>query len=105
MYLVHARFACSADAELPYHVRELIWPAVRHDERIEHVAVHPSPPSGLTLGFYVRADRIEEAEARTRLVCLRLLREVPQLRGARLVGTEAPLVPLAFEPTSLNLLP
>ncbi|MFF9625668.1 hypothetical protein [Streptomyces griseosporeus] len=96
MYLVHAHLQLPPGDVLPPDVRESVRSCIRPGDRVEHVAVHPQPPSRLTLGFYVLADGLEEAEQRAVGVCGRLLAEVPQLAEARLTGAGVPLLPPAF---------
>ncbi|MGC0327376.1 hypothetical protein RKD23_000366 [Streptomyces sp. SAI-170] len=97
MYLVHAHLELPPGEELPSDVGTSVRSAIVPDDGIEHLAVHPRSTSRLTLGFYLLADGIEEAEDRTVRVCERLLGEVRELAGARLTGSGVPLVPLAFE--------
>ncbi|MGW0600208.1 hypothetical protein ACWD11_24120 [Streptomyces sp. NPDC002776] len=98
MYLVHAHLDLPDGVELPQNVRELVRRAIVPGDRVEHVAVHACPPRGLTLGVYLLAGVLEEAEARAVQVCDRLLREMPELAGARLTGAGVPVQPLAFLP-------
>ncbi|WP_405915967.1 hypothetical protein [Streptomyces sp. NBC_00728] len=102
MYLVHTHLELSSGEELPQNIRALVRSAIVTRDRVEHVAVHPAPPSELTLGFYLLAGVLEEAEARSVRVCRRLLRDVPQLATARLTGAGVPLMPSAFEPRALD---
>ncbi|MFG2354906.1 hypothetical protein [Streptomyces sp. NPDC048521] len=102
MYLVHAHLELPPGEELPQSVRALVRSAITPDDRVEHVSVHPRSSSRLTLGFYLLAGALEEAEERAARVCHRLLREVPQLGRARLTGAEVPLVPLAFVPQPVD---
>ncbi|KUM80118.1 hypothetical protein [Streptomyces curacoi] len=97
MYLVHAHLELPPGDHLPPDVRELVRSSIVPSDHVEHVAVHPRSPSRLTLGFYLLADRLGEAEERAVRVCGRLLCEVPQLATARLTGAGVPLMPLAFE--------
>jgi hypothetical protein len=96
MYLVHAQMELPDGAQLPHDIRASVRRTIVPADRVEHVAVHPRTASGLTLGIYLLADAIEEAEARAVRVCERLLRELPELAGARLTGAGVPLLPLAF---------
>ena len=97
MYLVHTHLALPPGEELPQNIRALVRSAIVPRDRVEHVAVHPRFPSELTLGFYLLAGVLEEAEERAVRVCHRLLCDVPQLASARLTGAGVPLMPLAFE--------
>ncbi|MFJ6723722.1 hypothetical protein ACIQPQ_02290 [Streptomyces sp. NPDC091281] len=102
MYLVHAHLELPRGTELPYEIRDLVRSAILPGDRVEHLAVHVRPPSELTLGFYLLADLLEEAEERAVRVCGRLLRELPPLAAARLTGAGAPLLPLAFTPERVD---
>ncbi|WP_328748943.1 hypothetical protein OHT57_26195 [Streptomyces sp. NBC_00285] len=102
MYLVHAHLALPPGEQLPPDIAALVRSAISAGDRVEHVAVHIRPGSGLTLGFYVLAGGLEEAEERAVRVCDRLLREVPQLATARLTGAGVPLMPLAFAPQPVD---
>lgn len=97
MYLVHAHLELSRGDHLPPDVRELVRSSIVPGDRVEHVAVHARSPSRLTLGFYLLADGLEEAEERAVRVSGRLVCEIPQLAAARLTGAGVPLTPLAFE--------
>ncbi|WP_229877952.1 hypothetical protein [Streptomyces bluensis] len=97
VYLVHAHLEFPPGDRLPPDVRELVRSSIVPNDHVEHVAVHPRSPSRLTLGFYLLADRLGEAEERAVRVCGRLLCDVPQLAAARLTGAGVPLMPLAFE--------
>ncbi|MEU2430671.1 hypothetical protein ABZ611_14385 [Streptomyces sp. NPDC007861] len=93
MYLVHAHLEFPRGGEPPLGVRESVRASVVPADGVEHIAVHPRPGARLTLGIYLLAGRLEEAEAHAVRVCHRLLRDVPQLRDARLLGAGVPLMP------------
>jgi hypothetical protein len=98
MYLVHAHLELPVGRRLPPDIEAVVRSAIAPEDRVEHVAVHPRSPSALTLGIYLLAGMLEEAEERAVRVCDRLLRDVPQLDTARLTGAGVPLLPLAFLP-------
>ncbi|WAU78732.1 hypothetical protein O1Q96_02535 [Streptomyces sp. Qhu-G9] len=102
MYLVHAHLEVPPGEQLPTNMRAVVRSAITAGDRVEHVAVHPRSPTLLTLGFYLLADGIEEAEGRAVQVGARLLRDVPQLAAARLTGAGVPLMPLAFAPQPVD---
>ncbi|MBV1936879.1 hypothetical protein [Streptomyces sp. BV286] len=102
MYLVHAHLEVPPGEQLPTNMRAVVRSAITAGDRVEHVAVHPRSPTRLTLGFYLLADGIEEAEGRAVQVGARLLRDVPQLAAARLTGAGVPLMPLAFAPQPVD---
>ncbi|BBC34922.1 hypothetical protein SGFS_062160 [Streptomyces graminofaciens] len=97
MYLVHAHLELPSAGQLPCGAKDMIRAAAEADDRVEHVSVHPRSPSRLTLGIYLLAACLEEAEQRAARVSRRLSRDVPVLRGARLLDAAVPLMPLAFE--------
>ncbi|MEU1623679.1 hypothetical protein ABZ479_41165 [Streptomyces sp. NPDC005722] len=102
MYLVHAHLELPSDEALPQDVRALVRSAIVPGDGVEHVAVHPTSAGELTLGFYVLAAGLDEAEERALRVCRRLLRDVAELAAARLTGVGVPLVPLAFVPQAVD---
>ncbi|MEU1543786.1 hypothetical protein ABZ461_38025 [Actinacidiphila glaucinigra] len=98
MYLVHVHLELPSGEELPQDVKAMVRSAIVPRDRVEHVAVHTVSPSELTLGLYLLADGLDEAEERALRVCRRLLDDVAQLATARLTGAGVPLMPLAFAP-------
>ncbi|MFF5185284.1 hypothetical protein ACFY30_16105 [Streptomyces sp. NPDC000345] len=102
MYLVHAHLELPSGERLPPDIRAVVRSSIIPGDRVEHVAVHPRSASALTLGFYLLAGVLEEAEERAVRVCDRLRRDVPQLATARLTGAGAPLLPLAFAPQPVD---
>ncbi|MFJ4691550.1 hypothetical protein [Streptomyces sp. NPDC088766] len=102
MYLVHTHLELPCGEQLPHDVKVLVRSAILPGDRVEHVAVHPRSSSALTLGFYVVAGALDEAEERAVRVCGRLRRAVPQLASARLTGAGVPLLPLAFVPQPVD---
>ncbi|WP_345037695.1 hypothetical protein [Streptomyces sannanensis] len=97
MYLVHARLMPPPGGELPWNVRELVLQCASEEDRIEHLAVHPRPVARPVLGFYLLADRLEEAESRTGEVCRRALDRHSELDGWALLESAVPLHPLTNE--------
>ncbi|MEU0228672.1 hypothetical protein ABZ177_30615 [Streptomyces sp. NPDC006284] len=100
MHLVHVHLRLPRHAQLPSGAREMMRAAIRTDDLVEHLAVHAGPARRLTLGFFLVADLLEEAETRAVHVSLRLSREVPALDGAQLLDAGVPLMELAFEQPS-----
>ncbi|MEW2623958.1 hypothetical protein [Streptomyces sp. NPDC048106] len=97
VYLVHAQLELPPGGRLPTDVGELVRSSLVPGDRVEHLAAHPRSATRLTLGFYLLADRLEEAEERAVRVCGRLLCSVPELAAAHLTGAGVPLIPLAFD--------
>ncbi|MFE4699774.1 hypothetical protein ACFRIC_22140 [Streptomyces sp. NPDC056738] len=102
MYLVHTYLELPYGDEPPPNIRTLVRAAIVPRDGVEHVAVHTVSAVELTLGFYLLADTLEEAEERAVRATRRLLRVVPQLAGARPTGAGVPLMPLAFEPQPVD---
>ncbi|MFJ1967521.1 hypothetical protein ACIO93_02510 [Streptomyces sp. NPDC087903] len=102
MYLVHVHLELPSGEQLPANIGAVVRSAIVPGDRVEHVAVHPRSASGLTLGFYLLADVLEEAEERAVQVCGRLLREIPQLGAASMTSAGVPLLPLAFLPQPMD---
>ncbi|MEU6278605.1 hypothetical protein ABZ871_40395 [Streptomyces populi] len=102
MHLVHIYLELPPGEELPQNIRTLVRSAITPRDHVEHVAVHPVSPSELTLGFYLLADALEDAEERAVRTARRLLSSVPQLATARPTGAGVPLMPLAFEPQTVD---
>ncbi|MFE2289356.1 hypothetical protein ACFXDJ_34940 [Streptomyces sp. NPDC059443] len=116
MYLIHAALrAPSAGAQLPSHAGELVRAfadvdadvdAHAHADRrgdggafgpVEHVSAHPRALPGPTLGVYLIADSLDEAERRTEVLCRRAFEEVPALRGWTVGRVGVPLVTPYYE--------
>lgn len=116
MYLIHAALrAPSAGAQLPPHAGELVrafadadaeFHARAHADRpggggacgpVEHVSAHPRALPGPTLGVYLIADSLVEAERRTEALCRRAFEEVPALRGWTVGRVGVPLVTPYYE--------
>jgi hypothetical protein len=92
MYLIHADLQ-TADAESPPQgvVDRLAAIAVT-EGWVEHVAVHRRGSGRITLGLYVRACSLAEAEERTAGFCRHALASQDWAAGWALLRAEAPLV-------------
>ncbi|MFG2235828.1 hypothetical protein ACGFNX_38520 [Streptomyces sp. NPDC048723] len=98
MYLIHASLkALGGAAVLPSGTRALVLGQARPEERVEHVSVHAHALPHPVLGLYLLSDRLLEAEAAARTVCLRALRSCPELGGWTLLAAQAPLAAPVFE--------
>ncbi|MET8629492.1 hypothetical protein ABZW30_38130 [Kitasatospora sp. NPDC004669] len=93
MYLVHAALQpVSPGRSLPFDARELLLAAVRPEDRIEHLVVHPGAVPDPVLGVYLLVDSLAEAEGRTAAFCRRALAAVPQFAGWKATKLAVPLV-------------
>ncbi|WP_330297056.1 hypothetical protein [Streptomyces sp. NBC_00503] len=104
MYLIHAALrAPSAGVQLPAHAGELVRAFADADAAtgafgsIEHVSAHPGALPGPTLGVYLIADSLDDAERRTEALCRRAFEEVPALRGWTVGRVGMPLVTPYYE--------
>ncbi|WP_371616489.1 hypothetical protein [Streptomyces sp. NBC_00454] len=116
MYLIHAALrAPSTGVQLPAHAGELVRAFADADAAaataadvdrlggggtfgsIEHVSTHPGALPGPTLGVYLIADSLDEAERRTEVLCRRAFEEVPALRGWTVGRVGVPLVTPYYE--------
>ncbi|MFJ9814538.1 hypothetical protein ACIRU3_04570 [Streptomyces sp. NPDC101151] len=60
---------------------------------LEHVTLHKGPTRDLTLGLFMLADRLAEAEDSAGRLVRRAVADHPDLHGFRVVTAEAVLVP------------
>ncbi|MFJ1705435.1 hypothetical protein [Kitasatospora sp. NPDC088346] len=98
MYLIHALLQSGPGAgELPDTTADLIRRIARPQDRVEHVSVHRRTGFDPVVGVYLLADRLEEAEDRTAVLCRRAVEELPVLRGWRPGRVGAPLVAPFYE--------
>ncbi|MEU6968827.1 hypothetical protein AB0A71_13995 [Kitasatospora aureofaciens] len=98
MYLVHAALQpVPPGRPLPADARELLWAAVRPEDRVEHVVVHPEAFPDPVLGVYLLADSLAAAESRTAGFCRRALATVPEFAGWTATKVAAPLVTPFYE--------
>ncbi|MEU7552976.1 hypothetical protein AB0B01_11595 [Streptomyces sp. NPDC044571] len=98
MYLIHASLkALGGAAALPSDTRALVLGQALPEERVEHVSVHAHALPHPVLGLYLLSDRLLEAEATARALCLRALLNCHELSGWTLLAAQAPLAATAFE--------
>ncbi|MET8623679.1 hypothetical protein ABZW30_07970 [Kitasatospora sp. NPDC004669] len=98
MYLVHAALRpLSPGLRLSLDARELLLAAIRPEDRVEHLVVHPDALPNPVLGVYLLADSLAEAESRTDAFCRRALTAVPRLAGWSAARVAAPLVTPFYE--------
>ncbi|MEY9944456.1 hypothetical protein [Kitasatospora sp. GAS1066B] len=93
MYLIHAKLRPPAvGVDLPPRLAALLGAMTVPEDRLEHIAVHPDAVPYPTLGLYLMADSLREAEQRAQRLGRRWVTDVSPLRGWQLVSAEAPLV-------------
>lgn len=104
MYLIHAALRAPAPGvPLPTHAGELVRAFADASAGstpycgVEHVSAHPGALPGPTLGVYLVADSLSEAERRTEALCRRAFEEVPALRGWTVGRVGVPLVTPYYE--------
>ncbi len=98
MYLIHVRLGPPVDdLPLPSGLAQLLQAMSTPEDRVEHVAVHPDALPWPTLGVYLVADCLRDAEERAARLCGRGVTGIPLLRGWRLVNAQAPLVVPFYE--------
>ncbi|MGW7459938.1 hypothetical protein [Streptomyces sp. NPDC054797] len=99
MHLIHASLkALGGAAALPSDTRALDLGQALPQERVEHVSVHAHPLPHPVLGLYLLSDRLLEAEATARTLCLRTLPDCQELSGRNLREAQTPLAGPVFEP-------
>ncbi|MER6450434.1 hypothetical protein DEJ51_17310 [Streptomyces venezuelae] len=76
---------------MPSSAAEAIAGACAGRDGFEHVSVHPDALPHPILGFYLRADSLEEAESATLSLWCRAGSAVPELRAWEPVRAEGPL--------------
>ncbi len=93
VYLVHTELLnMKADLCIPQNLAGRLRALARPDDSVEHVVVHPHLGHGLTVGVYLLADRIQDAEQAAATLCGRAVAEIGPLPGWRVGRSEAPLL-------------
>ncbi len=93
VYLVHTELLNrKAELCIPRNLVDLLRALAHPDDGVEHVVVHPHPEQGVTVGIYLLADRLMDAEKTAARLCRRAVAEVGPLPGWRVGRSEAPLL-------------
>ncbi|MFF4113941.1 hypothetical protein [Streptomyces sp. NPDC001714] len=93
MYLVHTELLHrTADSCFPQDLADLLRSLTHPGDGVEHVVIHPHPGHGMTVGVYVLADRLQDAEETAARLCRRAVAENGPLRGWLVGRSEAPLL-------------
>lgn len=99
MYLVHAQLSAPLGGFLPADAARRTLALARPGEGVEHVTAHPHAVPDPTLGVFLVAKSLTEAEALTAVLCYRLLNSHTCLVGWGLRRAQAPLLaPLGHGP-------
>ena len=97
MYLVHAHVRSREHEVLTDTIAALVVACALPSDRIEHIAAHLLSDGSVTLGLFVLAACLEDAESAARRTCERAFSAYPELRGCVLVSCGSPLVPVFIE--------
>jgi hypothetical protein len=97
MYLVHARLTSNRPGSLPVEVGAWLRADPQGYERLEHVAIHRRAGADRTLGLYLLADTLEQAESVAATLVRGTLARRPELDGWELAAVGAPLVTPFYE--------
>jgi|SRR5690349_2280416 hypothetical protein len=93
VYLVHTQLlARKAEPCIPLNLADLLRALARPADVVEHVVVHPLPENGVTVGIYLLAEGLMEAEQTAARLCRRAVAEVGPLPGWQVGRSEAPLL-------------
>lgn len=93
VYLVHTELLYGKqDLCTPQNLADLLHLLADVDDGVEHVVVHPHPEHGVTVGVYLLANGLREAEETTATLCRRAVAEAGPLPGWRVGRSEAPLL-------------
>lgn len=93
VYLVHTELLNrKADSCIPQNLADLLRALARPGDGVEHVVIHPRPGHGVTVGVYLLADRLLDAEETAARLCGRAVAEIGPLPGWLVGRSEAPLL-------------
>ncbi|MDH6111684.1 hypothetical protein P3T36_001999 [Kitasatospora sp. MAP12-15] len=98
MYLIHVQLRPPAPGVcLPPRLAPLLRAMSHPDDRVEHIAVHADASPLPTLGVYLLADSLADAEERAKQLSRRWVTSMPLLQGWCPMRAEAPLVVPFYE--------
>ncbi|MFF1447818.1 hypothetical protein ACFVYF_06645 [Streptomyces sp. NPDC058274] len=93
MYLIHVRLRAPGDKTPSPGLAETIALYAEEAAGLEHVSVHLDAAGDVTLGLFLVAARLAEAEESAARLVDRAVSDHPDLRGYRIVTAEAVLMP------------
>ncbi|MFE7549338.1 hypothetical protein [Streptomyces gardneri] len=97
MRLVHVRIRLPCIPEEPDSLREAFLSCATPEDGVGHISIHPGDGGDLTVGFFVTAATLPEAETVAYTVALKALSGEPALRQAYVTSYSAALVPALFD--------
>ncbi|GAA0684529.1 hypothetical protein GCM10010193_42980 [Kitasatospora atroaurantiaca] len=98
MYLIHVRLRpTTPGSSLPPGLRSHLLGMSVPEDRIEHLSVHTDALPHPTLGLYLMAESLGEAEEQATRLCLRWVTGSTLLEGWQPVAAQAPLVAPFYE--------
>ncbi|MFF4152536.1 hypothetical protein ACFYZU_20170 [Streptomyces sp. NPDC001651] len=99
MYLVHVHLRAHPRGHtLPDWTAAAVAGRGAEFTGFEHVSVHRNPASGPTVGIFLRARSLEEAEAAAERLWRRSCSAHPSLRDWEFRSAEVPLIALEYHP-------
>jgi hypothetical protein len=93
MHLIHVRLSAPVGAPERTDMAAIISSYAEEGDGLEHISVHPEPPQGVTLGFFLLAASLAGAEDSAVRLTRRALEGHPGLRGYRVAAAGTALVP------------
>ncbi|ALO09494.1 Esterase/lipase [Streptomyces venezuelae] len=95
--MVHVRIRLPCTPEEPESLREAFLSYATPEDGVGHISIHPGDGGDLTVGFFVTAATLPEAETVAYTVALKALSGEPALRQAYVTSYSAALVPALFD--------
>ncbi|MCN9243045.1 hypothetical protein NGF19_19955 [Streptomyces sp. RY43-2] len=93
MYLIHVRLKEPEGAAVRPDLAGIVMSYTEEADGLEHVTVTPGPACDVTLGLFLLADDLREAEKAAARLARQAVSDHPELRGFRLLDAGAVLVP------------
>ncbi|WP_314615474.1 hypothetical protein [Streptomyces stackebrandtii] len=97
MRLVHVRIRLPCIPDDPESLRKAFLSYATPEDGVGHVSVHPGDGGDLTVGFFVTAATLPEAETVAYTVALKALSGETALQEAYVTSYSAALVPALFD--------
>ncbi|AVZ71064.1 hypothetical protein SLUN_01155 [Streptomyces lunaelactis] len=97
MRLIHVRIQFPGGLGSPEWLRRAFLSHAGPEQKVDHISIHPGDEGELTVGFFVTAASLIEAEAISYTVAHRALSHEPALQHARITSYSAAMVPDLFD--------